>query len=98
LSGSFNIIDKTKGLNSIIGFLVKKFEKRKYLLIYSIILVFMLFGALFGIFEESVTLLPIIVFLALAMGWDTFTGLSMCLLAAGFGFSSAITNWSAPDF
>ena len=26
------------------------------------------------------------------MGWDTFTGLSMCLLAAGFGFSSAITN------
>lgn len=92
LSGSFNIIDKTKGLNSIIGFLVKKFEKRKYLLIYSVILVFMLFGALFGIFEESVTLLPIIVFLALAMGWDTFTGLSMCLLAAGFGFSSAITN------
>jgi len=92
LSGSFNIIDKTKGLNSIIGFLVKKFEKRRYLLIYSIILVFMLFGALFGIFEESVTLLPIIVFLALAMGWDTFTGLSMCLLAAGFGFSSAITN------
>lgn len=92
LGGSFNIIDKTKGLNSILSFLVRKFEKRKYLLIYSVILVFMLFGALFGIFEESVTLLPIIVFLALAMGWDTFTGLSMCLLAAGFGFSSAITN------
>lgn len=92
LGGAFNVIDKTKGLNSIIGFLVKKFAKRKYLLIYAVILVFMLFGALFGIFEESVTLLPIIVFLALAMGWDTFTGLSMCLLAAGFGFSSAITN------
>ena len=92
LGGAFNIIDKTKGLNSIISFLVKKFAKKKYVLIYTVILVFMLFGALFGIFEESVTLLPIIVFLALAMGWDTFTGLSMCLLAAGFGFSSAITN------
>ena len=26
------------------------------------------------------------------MGWDTFTGIAMCLMAAGFGFSSAITN------
>ncbi|MDD3171926.1 MAG: Na+/H+ antiporter NhaC family protein [Bacilli bacterium] len=92
LGGSFNVIDKTKGINSIISYLIEKFKNKRYLLIYSVILVFMLFGSLFGIFEESVTLLPIIVLLALAMGWDSFTGLSMCLLAAGFGFSTAITN------
>ncbi len=92
LGGAFNIIDKTGGINAIISYLIKKFQKRKYMLIYIITLFFMLFGALFGIFEESVTLLPIIIILALGMGWDTFTGIAMCLMAAGFGFSSAITN------
>lgn len=92
LGGAFNIIDKTGGINAIIGYLITKFKNKKYLLIYIITLFFMLFGALFGIFEESVTLLPIIIILALGMGWDTFTGMSMCLMAAGFGFSSAITN------
>lgn len=92
LGGAFNVIDKTGGINAIINYLIKKFKDKKYILIYIIVLFFMLFGSLFGIFEESVTLLPIIIILALGMGWDTFTGIAMCLMAAGFGFSSAITN------
>lgn len=92
LGGAFNAIDKTNGIKSIIGYLIAKYQNKKYLLLYLITLFFMLFGALFGIFEESVTLLPIIVLLAIYMGWDTFTGLGMCLMAAGFGFSTAITN------
>lgn len=92
LGGAFNVIDKTGGINAIISYLIGKFKNRKYLLIYIVTLFFMLFGSLFGIFEESVTLLPIIIILALGMGWDTFTGIAMCLMAAGFGFSSAITN------
>ena len=92
LAGSFNIMNETGGISSIIGYLIKRFRNHKYRLMYVVILCFMLFGALFGIFEESVTLLPIIILLSLSLGWDTFTGLGMCLLAAGFGFSTAITN------
>ena len=92
LAGSFNIMNETGGISSIIGYLIKRFRDKKYRLMYVVILCFMLFGALFGIFEESVTLLPIIILLSLSLGWDTFTGLGMCLLAAGFGFSTAITN------
>lgn len=92
VAGAFNVMDKTKGVSSIIGYLIEKYRNKKYLLMYLIILLFMLFGALFGIFEESVTLLPIIIMLSLSLGWDTFTGLGMCLLAAGFGFSTALTN------
>ncbi len=92
LGGAFNVMNETGGINSIIGYLINRFRNRKYRLMYVVILSFMLFGALFGIFEESVTLLPIIILLALSLGWDTFTGLGMCLLAAGFGFSTAITN------
>lgn len=92
LGGSFNVMDQTHGINALINYLIAKFHNKKYLLMYIITLFFMLFGSLFGIFEESVTLLPIIIILALSLGWDTFTGLGMCLLAAGFGFSTALTN------
>lgn len=92
LGGSFNVMDKTQGIKAIISFLINKFKNRKYLLLYVVVLFFMLLGSLFGIFEEAVTLLPIIIILSLSLGWDTFTGLGMCLIATGFGFSTALTN------
>ncbi|MDD4212483.1 MAG: Na+/H+ antiporter NhaC family protein [Bacilli bacterium] len=92
LAGSFNIIDKTGGIESILQYFIRRFEKKKMLLMHLVVLLFMSFGAFFGVFEEAVTLLPMIVLLSLSLGWDTFTGTGMCLLAAGFGFSSAITN------
>lgn len=56
------------------------------------ILLFMLFGSLFGMFEELVTLLPLIIVFMLSMKLDTMMGLGACLMAACFGFSTAITN------
>ena len=56
------------------------------------VLIFMLFGSLFGMFEELVTLLPIILVFMLSMNMDTMIGLGACLMAACFGFSTAITN------
>lgn len=92
LSGVFNIIDKTGGIKSIMSYIIIKNEKHKMRLAYEMILIFMLFGSLFGIFEEAVALLPIVVILAISLGWDTFTGICICLLATGFGFSTALTN------
>lgn len=92
LGGAFNVMDKTNGIYALIAYLIEKFKNKKYILMYLVVLFFMLFGSLFGIFEESVTLLPIIILLALSLGWDTFTGLGMCVMAAGFGFSTALTN------
>jgi uncharacterized ion transporter superfamily protein YfcC len=48
--------------------------------------------ALFWYFEESVALLPIMIILALSMGYDTLMAMGLTVLAAGFGFASAITN------
>ena len=52
----------------------------------------MLIGAFFGIFEEVVPLVPIMIALSYAMGWDTLVGLGMSILATNMGFSAAITN------
>ena len=92
LGGTFAVMDKTGGIKVIIQSLIVRFKNNKYLLLRLIILMFMLFGAFFGIFEESIALLPILILLSLSLGWDTLTGLGMCLLAAGFGFATAVTN------
>lgn len=92
LGGFFNVMDKTSGIKAIIKKLIIRFKDRKYTLIRLIVLVFMIFGAFFGVFEESVALLPVMILLSLSLGYDTLLALGMTLLAAGFGFASAITN------
>lgn len=92
MSGVFNIIEKTGGIKAIIGTAVKKFGKRKKVILCLLVFIFMAFGSLFGMFEELVALLPLVVVLALSLGFDTLTGLGMCMMASCFGFASAITN------
>jgi uncharacterized ion transporter superfamily protein YfcC len=52
----------------------------------------MLLGAFFGILEEVVPLVPVMIALAYSLGWDALVGLGMSILAANIGFSAAITN------
>lgn len=92
LGGFFTVMEKTNGITVIIKKLILKFQTKKHLLIRLIVLIFMIFGAFFGVFEESVALLPIMILLSLSLGYDTLLALGMTLLAAGFGFASAITN------
>lgn len=92
MSGVFNLLDKTNGLKIIMNKMVKKFDKKKKIVICVCVLFFMLFGSLFGLFEELVTLLPFMIIFMLSLGFDTMSGLGVCLLAACFGFSAAITN------
>lgn len=92
MSGVFNLLEKTNGIKVIMARLVKKFENKKKLVVCIAILFFMLFGSFFGLFEELVTLLPFVCVFMLSLGFDTMTGLGVCMLAACFGFSAAITN------
>lgn len=92
MSGVFNLLDKTNGIKVMMNKMVAKFGKKQKLIICVCVLFFMLFGSLFGLFEELLTLLPFIVIFMLSLGFDTMTGLGVCLMASCFGFSAAITN------
>ena len=92
MSGVFNIMDKTGGVAVFISKIVNKCGSRKKLIIFAAVFVFMAFGSFFGMLEELVTLLPLIIVFMLSLGFDTMTGVGVCMLAACFGFSAAITN------
>ena len=92
MSGVFNLLDKTGGIKTFIEFIMRRLRDKGGPFVCIMILLFMLFGSLFGMFEELVTLLPLIIVFMLSMKLDTMMGLGACLMAACFGFSTAITN------
>ncbi len=62
------------------------------LIITLIMIMFSLFGAIFGMSEETIAFTMIFVPIALSMGYDSIVGISMCYLAAHVGFAGAMLN------
>lgn len=92
VSGAFAVLDKSGILKAALAKIVKRFGKRKYLLLLVVSFFFMLLGAFFGLFEEIVPLVPLMIALSYSLGWDALVGLGMSILATNMGFSAAITN------
>ncbi len=57
-----------------------------------IMLMFSAFGAIFGMSEETIAFIIILVPLAISMGYDSITGVCLVFVAAGLGFAGAILN------
>jgi len=92
IGGAIAVLEKSDVLNSLLGSAVRRFEKRKYLLMAVLVFAFMGMGAVIGMFEETVALIPLFIALSCRLGWDSLTGLGLVLLSTGFGFSAAVTN------
>lgn len=92
IGGAFAVLERGGIISAILGNLVKRFGRRKYLLLLVISFFFMFMGAFFGLFEEIVPLVPLMIALSYSLGWDALLGLGMSILATNIGFSAAITN------
>ena len=92
VGAAFAVLDSCGILREGISRIVARVGTRKYLLLWAVSFFFMFVGAFFGIFEEVIPMVPIIVALALSMGWDSLVGLGMSILAVNMGFSTAISN------
>jgi uncharacterized ion transporter superfamily protein YfcC len=89
---AFAVMDKSGILKSVISRIIRAFGGRKYTLLLVISFFFMALGAFFGIFEEVIPLVPIIIALSFSLGWDSLVGLGMSILATNVGFSMAVFN------
>ena len=92
IGGIFNSLDRCGLIKYMLGKLTHRFGAVKYRLMAILILFFMALGAMVGSFEECVPLVPIVVALAVRMGWDPLTGVTMSMLAVGCGFASGVCN------
>ena len=92
LGGLFNTLDKFGVLRFLLDKITDKFGKSRRILLAVIPLFFMVLGSAIGTFEECVPLVPIVVALAIRLGWDALTGPGMSILAAGCGFAAGVCN------
>ncbi len=90
---AFAVMDRSGILNYVIHKIVQRFGAKKYALLLVLTFFFMALGGFFGILEEAVPLVPIIIALSFSLGWDTLTGLGISILATNVGFSTAIFNF-----
>ncbi len=92
IGGVFTCLDNCGLMKYMLGKIVDKFGKSKYKLMAIIMLFFMLMGSMVGSFEECVPLVPIVVALAVKLGWNRIVGIAMSLLAIGCGFAAGVCN------
>ena len=103
IGGAFWIMNKSKAIDmGILSFLkfTKRLERSKLMrkigvnniVIILIMLLFSLFGSVFGMSEETIAFALIIIPLAISMGYDSIVGLCMVYVAAHIGFSGAMLN------
>ena len=103
IGGAFWIMNQTKAIDiGIYSFLrfTRRLEKYKILryfgidniVIVMLMVLFSVFGAVFGMSEETIAFTIIFVPLAIKMGYDSIIGLAMCFIGAGLGFAGAMLN------
>lgn len=92
LGGVFNGLERCGLMKYMLEKITARFGKSKYQLLAVVALFFMAMGSFIGSFEECVPLVPIVVALAIKLGWDALVGIGMSLLAAGCGFAAGICN------
>lgn len=103
IGGAFHIMNSSRAIDEgIISFLKysQGLQRHRFMrcigvnniVISCVIILFSLFGSIFGMSEETLAFVIIIVPLAVSMGYDSITGLCMVYVAAHVGFSGAMLN------
>jgi uncharacterized ion transporter superfamily protein YfcC len=95
VGGAFNVLAKTEAINSLINKLARAHKtsaKLRTFFIPVMILLFSLGGATFGMNEEIIPFVLIIVPICLALGYDSIVGVAIPLVGAHVGFASAFLN------
>lgn len=103
VGGAFWILNNSHAIDvGVMAFLrlVQRLKRYKFfqklgvenIIIALVMIMFSIFGAVFGMSEETIAFVVIFIPLAISMGYDSLTGLCMCYMAAHIGFAGAILN------
>ncbi len=103
VGGAFWILNNSHAIDvGVMAFLRKVRKLSRYKLIQKlgveniiitfVMLMFSLFGAVFGMSEETIAFVVVFIPLAIQMGYDSIVGVCMCYVAAHIGFAGAMLN------
>ena len=92
VGGAFWILNATGAVSYGISRFIARAGKYDRLVLAGLALLFSIGGAVFGMSEETIPFVGIVVPLVIAMGYDAITGLLVVYVASNIGFSAAFLN------
>ena len=92
VGGAFWLLNATGAVSAGISRFIAKVGKRDKLVLAAVTVLFSLAGAVFGMSEETIPFVGIMVLLVVSLGYDAFMGMLVVYVAANVGFSSAFLN------
>lgn len=92
IGGAFSLITRTKAIDLGIIKVVKIFKGKEILILPILMYTFSLGGAIFGMSEEAIAFMTILLPLMLALGYDSLLAVAVTYFACVLGFSSAMMN------
>ena len=92
VGGAFWLLNATGAVEAGIQRFIVRIGKRDLLVLVALTVLFSLAGAVFGMSEETIPFVGIVVPLVVSMGYDAFMGMLVVYVASNVGFSSAFLN------
>ena len=92
VGGAFWLLNATGAVEAGIKRLITRIGNKDKIVLASLTVLFSLAGAVFGMSEETIPFVGIVVPLAVSMGYDAFMGMLVVYVASNIGFSSAFLN------
>lgn len=92
VGGAFSVVDHTGALRQGVEWLSARLGGRAELIVPAVSIVFATAGALEGMWEEIIALVPVLLLLARRIGVDPLTAVAMSLGAAGIGSTFSPLN------
>ena len=92
IGGAFGIVTGTKAVDAALIRLVTVLGDKEAFVIPSVMLAFSIAGASFGMCEETIPFVAMVVPLSLKLGYDSITGVAMVYVGAMIGFAAAFLN------
>lgn len=92
VGGAFALVAKSGAINAALGKLIDKFKGKESFLIAIIMSSFAVCGATFGMAEETLPFVAILVSVSLALGYDSVVGIAMVVIGVYCGYSAGPLN------
>ena len=92
VGGAFWLLNATGAVEAGIRRFIALIGEKDRLVLVALTVLFSLGGAVFGMSEETIPFVGIVVPLAVSMGYDAFMGMLVVYVASNVGFSSAFLN------
>jgi uncharacterized ion transporter superfamily protein YfcC len=90
--GAFGVITHTGAITAALNKMIEKLEGKEEWFIAIVMLVFCIGGASYGMAEETIPFVAIMVAIAIKMGYDPIVGVSMIIIGVYTGYSGGAIN------